>query len=57
MGGHVSDYTPAKELIMLFDLENSFVPADKAMTTFSCVQKRETLAGYALVTADWHKQV
>ena len=51
-GGQVSDYTPAKDLITLFDLENSYVPADKAMTTFSCVQTRETLAGYALVTAD-----
>ena len=37
----MSDHTPAKDLITLFDLENSYVLADKGMTAKSSSMRSE----------------
>ena len=48
-GGQVSDYTPAKDLITLFDLENSYVLADKGYDSKEFVGAIEDKGGIPVV--------
>ncbi len=48
-GGQVSDYTPAKDLITLFDLENSYVLADKGYDSKEFVGAIEEKGGTPVV--------
>jgi transposase len=48
-GGQVSDYTPAKDLITLFDLENSYVLADKGYDSKDFVDAIKDKGGIPVV--------
>src|SRR5690606_14611485 len=48
-GGQVSDYTPAIDLITVFDLENSYVLADKGYDSKEFVDAIREKGGFPVV--------